>query len=75
MATDGDDGSDVIAGSRRIIVMMGNGLQEGIRQLPALCQDGAGLAVIDPVERPLGLELAAKAFWANPLALYRVSVP
>jgi predicted TIM-barrel fold metal-dependent hydrolase len=32
-------------------------------------------ADIDLVEKTLGPELAAKAFWTNPLALYRVSVP
>jgi predicted TIM-barrel fold metal-dependent hydrolase len=30
-------------------------------------------ADIDVIEKTLGAELAHKAFWANPLALYRVS--
>lgn len=32
-------------------------------------------ADIDLVEKTLGAELAHKAFWTNPLALYRVSMP
>ncbi|MGD9881794.1 MAG: amidohydrolase family protein [Reyranella sp.] len=34
-----------------------------------------GPADIELVEKSLGAELASKAFWTNPLALYRVSAP
>ena len=66
---------DVATALERIAAVNAEALVFGTDMPSTRAQRPFTPADIDLVEKTLGAELAHKAFWTNPLALYRVSAP
>lgn len=66
---------DVATALERIAAVNAEALVFGTDMPSTRAQRPFAPADVDLVEKTLGAELAHKAFWTNPLALYRVSAP